>query len=183
MWSSSHWQPLIHRPWGLRTAQPAGFCMGLGGLDEVLGHTHTPHLHGGITVSGTSILRAPDSASVDTLVNKECLEESQEEKASQSAFWGHLDITWLLYTPDDVFPPVYYRCQDRALKYTAHTGPGRTQSPVRPLFPCWENTGQGLHGDLGHRYLSSPLVSWQTLLINLGTCSCAPWVWFSLPSN
>lgn len=60
--------------------------MGLGGLDEVPGHIHMPHLHGGITVSGTSILQAPDSARVDTLVNKECLEESQEEKALQSAF-------------------------------------------------------------------------------------------------
>lgn len=60
--------------------------MGLGGLDEVPSRTHTPHLHGGITVSGTSILQAPDSARVDTLVNKECLEESQGEKALQSAF-------------------------------------------------------------------------------------------------
>ena len=89
-------------------------------------------------------------------------------------------MTWLLYTLDDLFPPVY---QDRGLKHTARAGPGRTQSPVRPLFPCWETTGQGSHDDLGLMYLSSPLVPWQTLLIDQGTCSCALWVWFSLPSN
>ena len=74
------------QPWGPRAAQSAGSCMGCGGLGEVPGHTHMPHLHSVITVSGTSILQAPDSAGIDTLVNKECLEESQEEKPLQSAF-------------------------------------------------------------------------------------------------
>ena len=48
-------------------------------------HTHTPHLHSGITVSGTAILQAPDSASVDTFVCEECLEESQGGNAWQPA--------------------------------------------------------------------------------------------------
>lgn len=32
-------------------------------------------------------------------------------------------MTWLLYTLDDLFPPVY---QDGVLKHTARAGPGRT---------------------------------------------------------
>lgn len=47
--------------------------------------THRPHLHGGITVSGTAILQALDSAGVDTFAYEECLEESQRGRASQSA--------------------------------------------------------------------------------------------------
>lgn len=45
-----------------------------------------PHLHSGVTVSGTAALQAPYSASVDTSVCEERLEESQWEKCTESVF-------------------------------------------------------------------------------------------------
>ena len=63
-------------------------------------------------------------------------------------------MTRLLQTLDNLLL-FYCQRQERVLEHTAHTGPRQSCHPVKPLFPCWKNTGQGLH-DAGHMYLSIP---------------------------
>lgn len=104
---------------GRGTAQPWGFCVSPGGLDEAPA-THTPHLHGGITVSGTATLQASRPASVDAFVCEECLEESQSEKHCSL----HVPWTFLgLYTHQTSYFCFANHIRQLLQTTPAHVGP------------------------------------------------------------